>query len=369
MAERGAGPAPMKRALALAARGRGRVSPNPMVGALLVDASGAVVGEGYHHQVGMPHAEVHALRAAGDAARGATLYCTLEPCAFRGRTPPCADAVVAAGVRRVVCALQDPDTRVDGRGFQILRDAGVEVEVGVCAAEAEDQNAAYLHHRRTGRPLIVLKLGQTLDGRIATGSGASRWITSEASRRHAHRWRSWVDAVAVGAGTVAADDPALSVRHVRGRDPRPLVVDGRLRCDPAARVFGGREPILVTAASAPETARHRYAERGVEVWALPDVDGVVDLEDLSVRAGAAGLTSVILEGGRTLAAAALRARIVDRVMIYIAPRLLGSEGVAGVGDLGVEDLDQAPTLEEVRTRRLGDDLLYTGRVVYPCSRD
>ena len=357
------------RALTLAARGRGRVSPNPLVGAVVVDRSGAVAGEGWHRRAGGPHAEVEALGAAGGRARGGTLFCNLEPCSFHGRTPPCAEAVIAAGVRRVVCALQDPDPRVDGRGFQRLREAGVEVEVGARAAEAEEQNAAYLHHRRTGRPLVVLKLGQSLDGRIAAASGASRWITGEPARRDAHRWRSWVDAVAVGAGTVLTDDPALTVRHVRGRDPRPLVVDGRLRCRPSARVFAGREPILATAASSSAPARRRYAERGVEVWPLPDEGAVFEMGDLWERAGEAGLTSVLLEGGSGLAAAALRARSVDRVMIYIAPRLLGGDALAGVGELGLQSPEETPILKQVRTRRLGEDLLYTGKVVYPCSPD
>jgi diaminohydroxyphosphoribosylaminopyrimidine deaminase/5-amino-6-(5-phosphoribosylamino)uracil reductase len=310
---------------------------------------------------------VHALTAAGEAARGGTLYCNLEPCSFHGRTPPCADAVIAAGVRRVVCSLQDPDPRVSGRGFERLRAAGIEVGVGVRAPQAEEQNAAYLHHRRTGRPLVILKLGQTLDGRIATAAGASRWITGETARRHAHRWRSWVDVVAVGAGTVLADDPALTVRHVRGRDPRPLVIDGRLRCDPRAQVFGGREPILATAASTAPAERQVYADRGAEVWALEDTDGRIDLGQLWTRAGDAGLTSVILEGGRTLVAAALRDRAVDRVMLYIAPRVLGGDAMASVGALELQSLDETPRLEGVRTRRLGDDLLVSGKVVYPCS--
>ncbi|MFH1572012.1 MAG: bifunctional diaminohydroxyphosphoribosylaminopyrimidine deaminase/5-amino-6-(5-phosphoribosylamino)uracil reductase RibD, partial [Gemmatimonadota bacterium] len=223
----------MRRALRLAERGRGQVSPNPLVGAVVTRGS-AVVGEGAHRHFGQAHAETEALARAGSAARGATLYVTLEPCAHHGHTPPCADAVVAAGVARVVCALQDPDPRVAGRGLERLRAAGIAVEVGLCQAAAEEQNAAFLKHRHTGRPLVLLKLGQSLDGRIATRTGASRWITGEAARRHAHRWRSWVDAVAVGAGTVLADDPRLNVRLVRGRDPRPLVVDGRLRVSPEA---------------------------------------------------------------------------------------------------------------------------------------
>lgn len=353
----------MRRALRLAARGRGRVSPNPMVGALIVDGAGQVVGEGYHHEVGGPHAEAHALRAAGDRARGATLYCTLEPCTVEGRTPPCASAVVAAGIRRLVCALPDPDERVSGRGFQLTRDAGIQVEIGIGADAAQELIGAYLHHRRTGRALMTLKLGQTLDGRIATRDGGSRWITGDPARRHAHRWRSWVDGIMVGAGTVITDDPALTVRHVRGRDPRPVVVDGRLRCDPSARVFAGCHPVLVTSASSPPADRQRFLDRGVDVWTCPDVDGVVDLRQVAARCGAAGMIQVIVEGGRTLAAAALAAGAIDDVMIYLAPRFLGGDAIAAIGDLGIEALEKTPRLSGVRTRRLGEDILVTGRVV------
>lgn len=359
----------MRSALRLAARGRGRVSPNPMVGAVLVSDSGEVVGEGYHHQVGGPHAEAHALQNAGAQARGATLYCTLEPCTVDGRTPPCAQAVAEAGVRRLVCALADPDTRVSGSGFQILRDAGIEVEIGVGADAATELIGAYLHHRHTGRALMTLKLGQTLDGRIATSGGASRWITGDAARRHAHRWRSWVDGIMVGAGTVMADDPALTVRHVRGADPRPIVVDGRLRSAPTARVFSGRQPVLVTGTSSAPAQRQEFAGLGVEVWDCDDNNGIVDLQDIARRCGAAGMTQVIVEGGRTLAASALAAGSIDDVMIYVAPRFLGGDGIASVGDLGIEQLEATPQLSAVRTRRLGEDLLVTGKVVHSCSRD
>ncbi len=358
----------MRRALRLAARGRGRVSPNPMVGAVIVDDRGQVVGEGYHHEIGGPHAEAHALLAAGDRSRGATLYCTLEPCTVSGRTPPCAEAVVAAGIRRLVCALPDPDRRVSGRGFSRLREAGIEIEIGLAADAAEQLMGAYLHHRRTGRALMTLKLGQTLDGRIATRDGLSRWITGDAARRHAHRWRSWVDGIMVGAGTVLADDPALTVRHVRGRDPRPIVVDGRLRCDVSARVFGGREPVLVTAASSSAASRQRFLDRGVDVWPCADQEGVIDLRQVSARCGEAGMTQVIVEGGRTLAAAALSAGAIDEVMIYVAPRFLGGDAVAGVGDLGIDTLESTPRLVDVHTKRLGDDVLITGKVA-PCSPD
>jgi len=357
----------MRRALRLAERGRGAVSPNPMVGAVVV-GEGAIVGEGAHRRYGEGHAETEALTAAGHAARGATLYVTLEPCAHHGNTPPCADAVVAAGVARTVCAIEDPDPRVAGRGLQRLRQAGMDVEVGLCRSEAESQNAAFLKHRRCGCPLVTLKLGQSLDGRIATRTGASRWITSEASRRHAHRQRSYVDVIAVGAGTVLADDPQLNVRLARGRDPRPMVIDGRLRVAPEARIFGGERPILVTGVSVAAARLQPFVDRGVEVWALPDTDGQIPLDTVAIAAGERQITSLLIEGGRTLAAAALRDRIVDEAMIYIAPLLIG-DGIAGVGDLGVDELGQALHLDEVRTRRLGPDLLVTAKVRYPCSQD
>ena len=357
----------MRRALRLAEKGRGRVSPNPLVGAVLV-RRGEIVGEGAHLQVGGPHAEVHALRRAGDRAQGATLYVTLEPCAHHGRTPPCSRAIVEAGIGRVVCAVVDPDKRVSGRGIHQVRQAGIEVALGLLGAEAERQNAAFFKHRRSGRPLVILKLAQTLDGRIATRSGDARWISNEKSRRHAHRWRSWVDAVAVGAGTVLADDPQLDVRHVKGPDPRPIVVDGRLRVRPEARVFGSHRPVLVTSCAAPTALRAQFADRGVEVWTFEADDHRIDLRQVVDRAGEHDLTSLLIEGGGQLAAAALRDRIVDQVMVFVAPRLLGS-GIAGIGDLGLERVEQAIQLEDVRIRRLDGDLLYTAEVKYPCLPD
>ncbi len=357
----------MRRALRLASRGRGQVSPNPMVGAVVVADDGRILGEGYHQELGGPHAEIHALRAAGDRARGSTLYCTLEPCAHHGRTPPCAEAVIKAGLRRVVVAVQDPDEQVGGEGFRLLREAGIQVDVGVGAEAVEDQLAAYFHHRRHGRPRVWLKLGQSLDGRIATKTGASRWITGDAARHHAHRWRSWMDMIAVGAGTVAADDPALTVRHVEGRDPRALVISAQLNCPATARVFGRDGTVLATS-DHDVAAATDFAARGVQIWFMDATEGRLDLAALMQRAGDEGVTSLLIEGGRTLAVAALQARIVDEVMIYVAPRLIGG-GVAGIGDLGVEEVDDSLRLEAVTTRRLGEDVLYTGKVVYPCSRD
>ena len=357
----------MRRALRLAERGRGRVSPNPLVGALVV-RDGRIVGAGAHLEVGKAHAEINAFAQAGEQTRGATLYVTLEPCSFHGRTPPCADAVIAAGIARVVCALRDPDPRVAGRGLQRLRDAGIQVEVGLLQEAAARQNAAYLKHRLQGLPLVILKLAQTLDGRIATRTGDSRWITGEKARRHVHRWRSRVDAVMVGAATILADDPQLTVRHVRGRDPRPFVVDGRLRVSPAARVFARPGAVLITSSASSRDRRQAFLDQGVSVWTFDAPLGRIDLRQPLAQAAAEGITSVLLEGGGQLAAAALRARVVDQVQLYLAPRLMGA-GIAGIGDLEIAQVADAVALEEVALRRLDDDLLYTATVRYSCSPD
>ncbi len=358
----------MRRALRLAERGRGKVSPNPLVGAVVV-RRGRVVGEGAHLELGGHHAEVHAFAAAGERAREATLFVTLEPCAHQGRTPPCIDTVLRSGVRRLVCAMEDPDERVRGEGLARLREAGLDVEVGLLGAKAERQNAAYLKHRRTGLPLVILKLAQTLDGRIATVSGESRWITGAASRRHVHRWRSWVDGIAVGAGTVLADDPRLTVRHVRGRNPRRLVVDGRLRVSPEARIFHpGDGAILVTSRETPKRKRAAFTAGGTAVWTFSERDGSIDLKKPLMRAAREGMTSLLIEGGPQLAASALRQQVVDQVMIYVAPALMG-EGMGAIGDLGVQLPSEVARLEGARIQRLGADFLITGEVSYSCSPD
>ena len=352
----------MRRALRLADKGRGHVSPNPLVGAVLV-RRGQIVGAGAHLQVGGPHAEIHALQEAGVQARGATLYVTLEPCAHHGRTPPCTQALIAAGIERVVGAVEDPDPRVSGQGFGQLRDAGIKVEIGLLGAEAERRNAAFLKHRRSGRPLVILKLAQTLDGRIATANGDARWISGEKSRRHTHRQRSWVDAIAVGAGTVLADNPQLNVRHVKGPNPRPMVIDGRLRVSPEARVVAANNPILVTSSAAQSA---NFCDYGVEVWSFETADHLIDLRQVTARAGDHNLTSLLIEGGGQLAAAALRDRIVDQVMVFITPRLMGT-GIAAIADLGIDFVEETIQLENVHLRHLERDILYTAEVKYPCS--
>jgi diaminohydroxyphosphoribosylaminopyrimidine deaminase/5-amino-6-(5-phosphoribosylamino)uracil reductase len=357
----------MRRALRLADKGRGRVSPNPLVGAVVVH-DGEIIGEGAHLRVGAAHAEVNALRDVGTRARGATLYVTLEPCSFHGRTPPCCDAVIDAGIARVVCPLEDPDERVRGAGFKRLEKAGVSVEVGVLEDEAARRNAPYLKHRRCGLPWVVLKLAQSLDGNIATSSGDARWISGERSRRLVHRWRSWVDAIMVGAGTVASDDPQLTVRQVRGRDPRVIIVDGQLRAPTSAQVFQRPGTVVATLGSNPTDRQAAYTDLGVEVWPFTPAAERIDLRQLLTKAGTAEITSVMVEGGAGLAATALADQVVDEVMIFVAPLLLG-EGVASIGQLGIDRVDHGIRLDHVRIRRLGEDILLTGEVRYPCSPD
>lgn len=359
----------MGRALRLARRGAGATSPNPMVGAVVV-REGRVVGEGFHRRAGTPHAEVHALRAAGPLAAGATLYVTLEPCDHHGRTPPCTEAILAAGVRRVVAAVADPNPLVAGRGLERLRGAGVDVVVGVREGEARELNESFFKYITTGRPFVTLKYAMSLDGKAAARTGASRWISGEASRALAHRLRARHDAVMVGVGTALADDPLLTVRHGGGRDPVRIVVDSRLRLPPAARVVAAAAasaaPTWVAATpEAPAERRAALEAAGATVITVPDREGRVDLAALMDELGRREVTSVLLEGGPTLAAAALDAGLVDKVAAFVAPLLLGGAAAPGpVGGTGVPTPAEGLRLERVRVRRVGGDLLITG---YPAA--
>jgi len=356
----------MRRAVALAKRACGRTSPNPPVGAVVVK-NGRVVGEGYTRPVGGPHAEVVALGRAGARARGATLYVTLEPCSHFGRTPPCADAVVAAGIARAVVGVGDPNPRVRGRGLRRLANAGIAVTTGVLAEEAGASSAWFRHFIVRRRPYVLLKLAASLDGRIATARGESRWITGPTARRWVHALRNRVDAVMVGSDTVRVDDPALTCRIPRGRDPLRVVVDGRLRTSPRSRVVRQRSraaTLLLTTASASRARRRALERAGAEVIALPARGGKVALAAALRRLAERGVMSVLIEGGGGLAAAALRARVVDRVLVVSAPMLLGGDARPMLAELGVARLARAPRLVGVRVTRLGPDLLQEGTVAY-----
>jgi diaminohydroxyphosphoribosylaminopyrimidine deaminase/5-amino-6-(5-phosphoribosylamino)uracil reductase len=360
----------MRRALDLAERGLGVVSPNPLVGAV-VARDGQVVGEGWHRGPGSPHAEVVAIDAAGDRARGATLFTTLEPCSHFGRTPPCAPRIAEAGIRRVVAAIGDPNPMVDGGGFSALRGAGVEVETGPLADEALHQNRAYLKHVRTGLPYVTLKMAASLDGKVAARAGSSRWITGEAARAEVHRMRAAADAVMVGAGTAIRDDPALTVRHPAylGRPKLRVIVDGAAIVPETGQVFtDGRAPTLVaTTERAPETRRRAWADAGAEVLVLGDPGTEhTPLDRLFETLGKRDLQHVLLEGGPTLAWAAADAGLVDRVVVFLAPVLLGGAGAPGIlMGAGSPSVSDALRLQVVDVDRVGDDI----RVVADVHRD
>jgi diaminohydroxyphosphoribosylaminopyrimidine deaminase/5-amino-6-(5-phosphoribosylamino)uracil reductase len=329
----------MARALELARRAP-FTSPNPRVGAVAV-LRGEIVGEGWHEGAGTPHAEVMAV--TGRDAVETTVYVNLEPCNHHGRTPPCAPALVAAGVRRVVAAHEDPDPRVSGRGFAYLRNHGVVVRSGVLAAEAARLNAAYLHHARTGRPLVSLKLALSLDGRLAAPDGSARWITDRATRARVHGRRSEVDAVIVGAGTVLADDPRLTARHDDGaaRQPARVIVDTTGRIPPAARVLApGAEVIVATTSLASHEVQTAWKEAGAEVAVLPRGGGGVDLGALLAFLGERPMVEVLCEGGARLATSLLAERLVDRLELHYGPVLLG-EGGPSLGRLGITTMGEA----------------------------
>ncbi|MGW7460753.1 bifunctional diaminohydroxyphosphoribosylaminopyrimidine deaminase/5-amino-6-(5-phosphoribosylamino)uracil reductase RibD [Streptomyces sp. NPDC054797] len=344
----------MSRAVELAARGLGSTSPNPVVGCVITDATGTVVGEGWHERAGGPHAEVHALRAAGGAARGGTAYVTLEPCNHTGRTGPCAQALIAAGVTRVVYAVSDPDPQAGG-GAATLRAAGIATESGLLADEAEAGNTAWLTSVRLGRPHVTWKYAATLDGRSAAADGSSRWITSAESRADVHRLRAEADAVLVGGGTLRQDDPHLAVRDIAGAtQPLRIALDTYATILPTARILDDAAPTLIVVGEDADT-RHLP---GVEVLRLPLHGGRIGVHDLLTQLYARGVRSLFLEGGPTLAGAFLEGGAVDRVVGYLAPALLGA-GPAALADAGVTTVSRAVRLDITEAVRIGPDLRIT----------
>ncbi|HEX4955951.1 MAG TPA: bifunctional diaminohydroxyphosphoribosylaminopyrimidine deaminase/5-amino-6-(5-phosphoribosylamino)uracil reductase RibD [Thermoanaerobaculia bacterium] len=347
----------LRRALILAAGGRWGASPNPMVGAVVVQA-GEVVGEGWHVRPGEPHAETIALAAAGEAARGATLFVNLEPCAHHGRTPPCTDAVIAAGVARVVACHVDPDPRVRGQGFARLAAAGIEVEVGRQLETAVKLNWQYLVRQVLGRPAVTVKWAMSLDGRIALATGESQWLTAAPARRHALMLREEHDAILVGSGTVLADDPRLTRRlGLVSRSHHRVVLDRRLRLPATARLFTETGPVLVYTETDERERRAAIEAAGGEVVCLPEVTPAAVLADLAAR----GVASVLVEGGSEVAAAFVAAGCYDRVEALIAPLLLGGREAPGpLGGSGSGSLAGAPRLEATSILKLGPDLLFRG---------
>lgn len=356
----------MNRALELAARAKGRTSPNPLVGCVLV-RDGKVIGEGYHQKAGTPHAEVHALKAVGGKAQGATAYVTLEPCAHFGRTPPCANALVEAGISRAVVAMLDPNPLVAGKGIQILQQAGIQVEVGIEEEKAKELNKFFLKSIKVGLPYVLYKSAMTLDGKIATESGDSKWITNESSRNHAHDLRNEFDVIMVGSETVEQDNPLLNCRVSEGRDPVRLIIDGQLRISLDAVVLTSSDTapcIIATSLKAPQNKVLQLQEMAnVEVWQF-NTPRHVPIKDVLEKVAERGWNSVLLEGGGSLAGVLLQEKLIDEVEFIIAPKLIGGNGPSPLTGLFLEKMNQAIPLKLLAIDDSTGDIRVRGEINY-----
>ncbi len=357
----------MKHALTLASKARGRTNPNPMVGAVIV-REGEVVGEGYHQRAGDAHAEIHALNQAGGLAEGATMYVTLEPCCHWGRTPPCTEAVIRAKLADVFVAMKDPNPRVAGNGIRQLEEAGIPVQVGICEEEAKQLNEVFIKYITTQCPFVLLKSAISLDGKIATASGESQWITSEASRLKGHQVRAQVDAILVGVGTVLQDNPALTARlpERRNEDPIRVVVDSRGRTPLGAKVFNpdsNAGTLIAVTENAPLEQIEALKSAGADLLIIEEKEGRVCLSALMRELGRREITSVLIEGGGEINAAALQAGIVDKLMFFIAPKLIGGEDAPGpIGGAGIARLAEAFELHDAKISQIGADFLIEGHL-------
>lgn len=361
----------MQQALELARKGRGQVSPNPMVGCVIVSENGEKIGQGYHQKYGEAHAEVHAVNSVKnkDALKDATVYVTLEPCAHHGNTPPCAHMLANLPIRKVVTAMKDPNPEVNGKGLLHLRNKGIEVETGILQEEAEKLNEFFIHHQNFGRPFVTLKIAQTADGYLAAADGDSKWITGKASRTLVHRWRSEYDAVLVGRTTAITDNPSLTVRHVSGRQPYRIVIDGPYELPKELNLFSDKfeeKTIILTwnqDASATDAdpmlkmLQPNYF-RG-EILQVPKLDGHVDLRRALQLLGEKGLTSMLVEGGQQLSSALIRQGLVDKIELFIAPKLLGA-GTRSLIGIGINKMKEIAHLKDVTWTTVGDDILLTG---------
>jgi len=358
----------MRMALELASQGRGYTSPNPMVGAVVV-RNGAVVGRGYHQFPGGPHAEVHAINAAGAEAQGATLYVTLEPCNHTGRTPPCTVKILAAGIQRVVIGMEDPNRHVAGGGAGFLKTRGIDILLGVCEGEARQLNEAFVKYIRTGRPFVTAKCAATLDGRMATRNRESKWITGESARAFVHELRHAADAILVGVGTIATDDPLLTTRlsDRRPKDPIRVILDTHLRIAPAARVLNHTSTAdtwVIAGRGISAESKDRLIRKGVRVIEAETREGRVDMGPLMDQLGGMGVTQILIEGGSRVLASAFKAGIVDKVCFFYAPLILGGDdGVPICTGAGAERIKDGIRLDRVATLRFGDDVMIEGYVV------
>jgi diaminohydroxyphosphoribosylaminopyrimidine deaminase/5-amino-6-(5-phosphoribosylamino)uracil reductase len=361
----------MQMALDLAKKGEGFTSPNPMVGAVIVK-DGAVIGKGYHRAAGKPHAEVDAIDNAGSSARGATLYVTLEPCNHAGRTPPCTEKIIGAGIRHVVAAMEDPNPDVKGGGLEYLKNRGIKTTVGICEEQAKRLNEFFIKYSQTKRPFTILKCASTLDGRIATKSGDSKWVTGEAAREFVHRLRHAVDAIMVGINTVEKDNPSLTTRlptyskDFKSLDPTRIILDTHLRISETAKLLrlnSDSDTILVTGPSVPEHKIARIEKTGAKVIESPLKDGMIDLDRLMDRLGALGITSLLIEGGSRVVASALSTGIVEKIMFFFAPKILGGDdGIPICKGPGADVMDRCIPVKDIHVRRFGDDIMIQGYI-------
>lgn len=354
----------MRRAIVLAERGAGWTSPNPMVGAVIVK-DGRIIGEGWHRRYGEAHAERNALQSCTESPVGAVLYVTLEPCCHHGKQPPCTDAILEAGIRRVAVGSGDPNPLVVGKGVELLRSHGVTVDTGVLKEECDALNPVFFHFIQTKRPYVVIKYAMTMDGKIATRTGDSQWITGDAARQRVHQDRHRYSAIMAGVGTVLADDPLLTCRMEGGKNPVRIICDSHLRTPPDSRVVRtAREvPTILAAAAPPPERRKALEDAGCQVWDLPGPEGRVDLNALMDRLGAQDIDSVLLEGGGALNWAALHSGIVQKVQAYIAPKLFGGTAAKSpIAGLGVETPAQAVRLVRTTVTQIGEDFLLESEV-------
>lgn len=361
----------MAKALRLAEKGKGYVAPNPLVGCVIVSEEGELIGQGYHKKYGEAHAEVNAVNSVGNRSslKNATVYVTLEPCSHHGKTPPCAHMLSALPIKKVVVAMQDPNTAINGKGILHLRNKGIEVEVGLLENEAEALNEFFIHHQTFGRPFITLKIAQTADGFLAAADGESQWITGKQSRKLVHAWRAEYDAVLVGRTTAMVDNPTLSVRHVSGRQPQRIVIDGPYELPRELNVFSDKyeeKTIIITwnqeASSMDADPMLRVMQQNYfrgEVIQVPKTDGHVDLRQTFKRLGEKRITSVLVEGGQQLSSALIRQGLVDKLELFIAPKLLGA-GSRSLLNIGINKMKEIAELKEVSWTKVGDDMLLTG---------
>ena len=359
----------MQRALMLAEKGRGWTNPNPMVGAVIVK-EGRIIGEGYHERCGEGHAEVNAFANATEDPEGAELYVTLEPCSHYGKTPPCADLIIRKKIKRVVIAALDPNPLVSGRGVKKLEEAGIEVASGLLEEESIRLNEIFMKYIRKKEPFVLLKSAMSLDGKIATAAGESKWISNERSRRHSQGLRNQYMGILVGIQTVLEDDPQLTCRIPGGKNPVRIVADSKLRIPENAKILDEQEKaatILAIAEAEDPEKEKRLLERGIRMMKLPDEEGRVDLKKLFLRLGQDGMDSILIEGGGNLAGSAIKTGMIDRVIVYLAPMILGGqEAKSPVEGEGFAKLKDALRLEEMEVIPLDGDLAITGRVVKEC---